>query len=162
MSQTHSTPSFSLQLDGNGRLLLSRDGGTIPVTVRPCFPWSSPREFISLRSGGEKEDTEIALIEHLDHLDADSRQALEATLGEAGFMLEVTAIESIERDFELRTWRVETAQGERRFQTRLEDWPIRLPGSGVVLRDLSGDLYHIPDPAKLDKKSYQRLWAFLD
>ncbi|MGF1484272.1 MAG: DUF1854 domain-containing protein [Opitutales bacterium] len=157
-----SAQDYTLRLDGTGRLRLIRGDENIAVTVRPCFPWSSPREYISLRKVGEKDDTEVALVPSLDDLDSESRRALEQVLGEAGFMLEITAIEAIERDFELRTWQVQTRQGARRFQTKLEDWPIRLPSKGIVLRDLSGDLYHIGDPQALDKKSFQRIWAFLD
>ncbi len=163
-SQTTSTPGhdFTLRIDGTGRLRFIRGDDNIAVTVRPCFPWSSPREYISLRRVGEKDDSEVALVPRLEDLDSESRRALERVLGEAGFMLEVTAIEAIERDFELRTWKVQTQQGPRRFQTKLEDWPIRLPSQGIVLRDLGGDLYHISDPQGLDKKSFQKIWAFLD
>ncbi|MGF1447782.1 MAG: DUF1854 domain-containing protein [Opitutales bacterium] len=161
-STTTQRQDFTLRIDGTGRLRFIRGDDNIAVTVRPCFPWSSPREYISLRRVGEKDDSEVALVPHLEDLDSESRRALEQVLGEAGFMLEVTGIEAIERDFELRTWKVQTRQGPRSFQTKLEDWPIRLPSQGIVLRDLGGDLYHIADPHGLDKKSFQKIWAFLD
>lgn len=38
------------------------------------------------------------------------------------------------------------------------------PGSerGVLIRDLAGDLYVVPDPSALDKHSRSLLWAFVD
>ena len=61
-------------------------------------------------------------------LDAASRGAREWALANAGFVFEITRVLEIEEEVEIRHWRVETRQGERRFQTRLDDWPRALPG----------------------------------
>jgi hypothetical protein len=53
-------------------------------------------------------------------------------------------------------------QGARRFQTRLDDWPRRLPDGGVLIRDVSGDFYRVADAAQLDRTSRALLWAFVD
>jgi hypothetical protein len=34
-------------------------------------------------------------------------------------------------------WRVHTDQGARRFQTRLDDWPRKLPDGGLLIRDVT-------------------------
>jgi hypothetical protein len=57
---------------------------------------------------------------------------------------------------------VRTSQGDRSFQTRLDDWPRRLPDGGLLIRDITGDLYRIADVACLDGKSRALLWAFVD
>jgi len=93
-------------------------------------------------------------------LDAASRAALERALAEAGFVLEVERVTSIEEEFELREWQVQTRQGPRSFQTRLDDWPRQTPGGGLLVRDVAGDLYHVPDPETLDAQSRKLLWAF--
>jgi hypothetical protein len=67
----------------------------------------------------------------------------------------------MEEEFELRRWRVRTRQGERSFQTRLDEWPRPTPGGGLLIRDLAGDLYHVPEVAALDEKSRRLLWAFI-
>lgn len=143
----------------DGRLWAARGGEAVPVLVRRCFPWSEPERFISLRS---ERDEEVALIADPAELDADSRAALELALAEAGFVFQVEAVRSVEEEVEIRHWRVATRQGERSFQTRLDDWPRRLPGGGFLLRDVAGDLYRIPDPATLDETSRGLLWAFVD
>jgi hypothetical protein len=129
------------------------------VTVRRCFPWSEPARFVSLR---DDEEEEFALVEDLADLDSASRAALEAALAEAGFVFRVTAIRDVDEEVEIRVWRADTAQGPRRFQTRLDDWPRELPGGGILIRDVAGDLYHVPDPRALDRRSRQLLWAFVD
>ncbi len=39
---------------------------------------------------------------------------------------------------------------------------MEVPGGGIVIRDVAGDLYHVADPEKLDAKSRTWLWAFVD
>lgn len=162
-------PSMRLKLQSNEPLRLERgaDGGLWAVRgseaqavhVRPCFPWSDSQRFISLR---DAEQNEIALIRDPGELDDASRAALEQALAEAGFLLEVIQVLSVEEEVEIRHWRVVTRQGPRSFQTRLDDWPRSLPDGGFLIRDVAGDLYHLPEPGELDKESRELLWAFVD
>jgi hypothetical protein len=143
----------------DGRLWATRGGEERAVTVRRCFPWSEPARYVSLR---DDDEDEFALVADLADLDPASRAALATALAEAGFVFVVTAIQDVEEEVEIRAWRVDTAQGPRRFQTRLDDWPRELPGGGILIRDVAGDLYHVPDPRALDRRSRQFLWAFVD
>jgi hypothetical protein len=148
-----------LRNQGDGRLMVVRGENVMAVKLRQCFPWSESTRHISLR---DSEDKEIALVEDPTSLDADSRQAFELALAEAGFVLEVTRVIEIEEEIEIRQWTVETKQGNRSFQTHLDDWPRVLPGGGLLIRDVAGDLYRLADPKGLDKKSRGLLWAFVD
>ncbi|MHC4915232.1 MAG: DUF1854 domain-containing protein [Planctomycetota bacterium] len=127
------------------------------MRARRCFPWSAEGRWISLR---DEEEKELALIEDVRDLDRTSRAALVRALDEAAFMLVVESVEEVEEEFELRRWRVNTRQGERSFQTRLDDWPRGTPGGGLLIRDLSGDLYFVPDVAEMNEQSRRLLWAF--
>jgi hypothetical protein len=122
--------------------LLQGHGGTVPVRPVVCFPWSEPDSYISL-----------------DH---SSRQALETTLRQTRFVFEVIAINNIEDEFELRTWLVETRQGPRSFQTKLDKWPRALENGAVIIRDVSGDFYQISDPMAMDPASRKLVWAFME
>ena len=148
-----------LRNQGDGRLMAVIDQRTVAVKLRQCFPWSEPTRHISLR---DNDDKEITLVEDPASLDRESRQALELALAEAGFVLEVTRVVEIEEEIEIRQWTVETKQGNRSFQTHLDDWPRVLPGGGLLIRDVAGDLYRLADPKGLDKKSRALLWAFVD
>jgi hypothetical protein len=143
----------------DGQLWAIQRGEARPVWVRRCFPWSEPAYFISLRDSDEKE---FALVQQLDDLDPDSSRVLEQSLAEAGFVMEIVGIESVDEEVEIRSWKVNTVQGYRSFQTRLDDWPRQVPSGGTLIRDVAGDLYHIEDPSALDKKSRDLLWAFVD
>lgn len=155
----HDRKAISLRNNGDGRLVAVIGERTVPVKLRQCFPWSEPTRHISLR---DTDDKEVALIEAPASLDAESRQALELALAEAGFVLEVTRVLEIEEEIEIRQWTVETKQGNRSFQTHLDDWPRVLPAGGLLIRDVAGDLYRLADPKGLDKKSRALLWAFVD
>jgi len=151
--------SLALQNRGDGRLVAVLGERTVSVKLRQCFPWTEPTRHISLR---DSEDKEVALVEDPASLDDESRQALELALAEAGFVLDVTRVLEIEEEIEIRQWTVDTRQGNRSFQTHLDDWPRVLPGGGLLIRDVAGDLYRLADPQKLDKKSRALLWAFVD
>ncbi len=83
-------------------------------------------------------------------------------LAEAGFVLEIVRVLEVDEEVESRNWKVDTRQGVRSFQTRLDDWPLRVPGGAILIRDVAGDLYHIPGSAELDRRSRELLWAFVD
>ena len=148
-----------LQRAPNGRLLLYREGQSIPVRPRRCFPWASPNQWISLR---DDEGREQALIHRPETLESASREVLLQELRDCAQPFEITRIHECRKEIELRCWRVDTAQGPRAFQTELDEWPQRLPHGGVLIRDLAGDLYTVNDPDQLDAESRVRLWALLD
>jgi hypothetical protein len=143
----------------DGQLWATAGGEKRPVVVRRCFPWSEPQDFISLR---DLDENEFALIRTPAELDDASRDALEEALAEAGFVLEIIAVDSVTEEIEIRHWKVQTLQGPRSFQTQLDDWPRTVPSGGTLIRDVAGDLYHIRDPGSLNKKSRELLWAFVD
>jgi hypothetical protein len=151
--------SLSLRLSPDGRLLARIAGKWVAVRLRQCFPWSEPGRHVSLR---DDSDEEVALVEDPASLAPESRRALERALAEAGFVLEVTRVLSIEEEVEIRQWTVETKHGKRSFQTHLDDWPRALPKGGLLIRDVAGDLYCLPAPATLDERSRELLWAFVD
>ena len=153
------TNGLELRWAGDGRLLAIVDGEPVAVRLRQCFPWSEPGRHLSLRN---EDDEEIALVEDPEQLDPESRRALEGALAEAGFVLDVVQVVDVEEEVEIRQWTVETRHGRRTFQTHLDDWPRVLPKGGLLIRDVAGDLYRLEAPGKMDAKSRELLWAFVD
>ena len=153
------TNGLELRWAGDGRLLAIVDGESVAVRLRQCFPWSEPGRHLSLRN---EDDEEIALVEDPEQLDPESRRALEGALAEAGFVLDVVQVVEVEEEVEIRQWTVETRHGRRTFQTHLDDWPRVLPKGGLLIRDVAGDLYRLEAPGKMDAKSRELLWAFVD
>jgi hypothetical protein len=153
------TEELVLRGAGGGRLIAVVDGESIAVRLRQCFPWSEPHRHLSLR---DDDDEEVALIDDPATLAPESRRALEQALAEAGFVLQVTRVLSIDEEVEIRQWKVETKHGPRSFQTHLDDWPRALPMGGLLIRDVAGDLYLLAAPQQMDRRSKELLWAFVD
>ena len=161
MSQKPESEEVELRLErrADGQLWAVLGLEAVPVRVHRCFPWTAPGRFVSLR---DQEEEEVALVRDLSELEPESRRVLQSAPLEAGFVLEVECVESIEDEIEIRTFRVRTRQGPRRFQTLRDEWPRPMPGGGILLRDVAGDLYLVRDPQALDRASRDRLWPLLD
>jgi hypothetical protein len=141
----------------DGRIWAIRDGEERAVSARRLFPWSREGGHISLRL---PENEEFAVLRGDESMSGPSRHALEDAVALAGFVFEVTRVLTVKEEIEIRLWRVRTRQGTRAFQTRLDDWPREIAGGGILIQDVAGDLYHIPDTRALDAKSRELLWAF--
>lgn len=156
-TSTHDSPP-ALSLDQNGRLTALQPTGPVEVTVRPCFPWSAPDRFLSLR---DKDHQEVALVPSLDALPAGSAEALRHVLGEIRFTFTLRAIREIEKRFDLRVWKVETDQGPRQFVTEWDSFPKEKGDGSLILSDVGGDLYRIPPIDSMDGRSRRLLWSYM-
>lgn len=157
VTERKSGPSLERRCDG--QLWLTQNGRESAVRIARCFPWSARNRFVSLR---DEDRNELLLIEDPRSLDTCSRETLEDALVEADFVLDVERIRDIDEEIEIRSWTVDTSQGARRFQTRRDEWPREVPGGGILIRDVSGDLYYIRNQAALDATSRKLLDVFVD
>jgi hypothetical protein len=153
-----------LRRGADGGLLLEKrgeDGGVVEVAVQLalCFPWSLPQRFLSLRNADGREE---ALIDDYRSLPEDVRELIEAGLRKRYFVARLTRVLDIREEADLFRWQVATDAGERSFLTSRTDRPRRLAGGEFVVRDVSRDVYVIPDPAQLDESSRAKLWLYLD
>lgn len=150
--------ALRLERRHDGQLWASRGDEERPVQVRRLFPWSDEDRHVSLR---DADGDEFALVGPGAPLDPASRRVLDDAIAAAGFVLEVERVVALDEEVEIRVWTVDTAQGRRTFQTALDDWPREMPGGGLLIRDVAGDLYLIDDPSAVDPKSRELLWAFV-
>jgi len=139
--------------------LREESGDYIEVTPVRCFPWKHSKKYISLRN---KDSDEICLIKNLDSVSSSARQAIEQALHELDFVFKITKVISIEIEFEIRSWQVETVQGPYRFQTRLDEWPKYLSDHEILIQDVSNNLFKINNVSTLDQSSQKVLWPYLD
>jgi hypothetical protein len=153
-------PTWRLERRADERLWIAwSDGREVPVKARRPFPWSAPDAFVSL---ADDDDVEQLLIPDVNTLDAGTQALLEQALAPVAFVFSVNRIESIETEFEIRNWQVDTRQGRRTFQTKHDRWPLPLPGGGYLIRDIESNLYQVPPVDQLDPHSRKLLWPFVD
>jgi hypothetical protein len=153
---TGADTDFDLERAPDRSLVLVRQGRRTRVQPRRCFPWREPGRFISL---ADDQGREQALVRDPADLPASSRQALAGALADAGFTLEIRRILSVDKEIEIRHWRVDVGGRVRTFQTELDEWPRHLSGGALLIRDVAGDLYTIRDPERLDERSRRFLWS---
>lgn len=150
---------FHLLWEGNNTLELYQENMSFLVKPISNFPWSHPNAFVSIC---DKEGKELLLLESLDQLAESSREALLRALAERRFVLEVKSIQSVREEGDLRVWNVLTQEGERKFLTKLDQWPQALSDERVLITDVAGDIYEVKNLAQLDKRSQKLLWALVD
>ncbi|MDZ7344687.1 MAG: DUF1854 domain-containing protein, partial [candidate division KSB1 bacterium] len=105
---------------------------------------------------------EQILIEDLREVDNPARALIENELAERNFLPMITGIDAIAGEMELFHWKVMTNAGPRSLLTRRNDHPRKLANGDVLIKDVSNDLYLIPNPKGLDAKSLKLLWVYLD
>ena len=151
--------TLALEQRRDGRLWALLAERAAPVKLRRCFPWTFPERYISLQT---EDNVELAFVSDPKELDAASQAALSQALSEAGFVFLIQRVHSVEEDFELRCFKVETPQGPRAFQTALDTWPRETSDGGLLIEDVAGDVFRIEDPSTLDPRSRELLWELVD
>jgi len=155
-----STPAqLTLEKRHDGRLWALLAERAAPVKLRRCFPWTFPERYISLQA---EDNTELAFVSDPKELSPASQAALSQALSEAGFVFLIQRVYTVEEDFELRCFKVETPQGPRAFQTALDAWPRETPDGGLLIEDVAGDVFRIEDATTLDPRSRELLWELVD
>jgi len=151
---------FTFSKNQHGQLqALSENNPPLSVKPKRCFPWGELERYISIR---DMQNNELVLVRHLNDLDDESRQAVDDALNETAFVFEIQRIVDIQTEFEIRSWQVITDQGEYCFQTKLDEWPMKLEQGQFIIKDVAGNLYSVSNMNNLDERSRRFLWAYLD
>src|SRR5579871_3917465 len=111
------TPSFKLDHDAWGRLVLTDAEGREHVGVEPvrAFPITDPDHGIALCDSHGKE---LVWIDDLTQLPAPLRQMLEDDLAQRQFLPVLRRVISVSSHVEPSEWDVETDRGRTRFSLK--------------------------------------------
>lgn len=131
---------MEFKLENDHSLYLRKNNLWLEVELKNCFPDSRPDQFFSIRDDSKKE---ICLLKSLDELDEVNRKVIETYLKFKNFLYEIKGIYTIDEEFGVRHWDVETLQGRIVFQTELDLWPEESSSGGIVIRDIYADQYQI-------------------
>jgi hypothetical protein len=143
--------------NSRGELEVHLDGREAPlanVKVARCFPWSLQSQYISIR---DKDGKEVALLEDLQQLDAQSRGVIQEELAARFFVPKITRITDYRAEFDIIYISAATDRGEVTFQIRSRDDVRILSGRRAIFRDVDGNIYEIPDFHALDRVSQKYL-----
>lgn len=135
-----------------GFLQLTVDGTFYPrVTLYRTFPFTYPEEYISVR---DMEGNEIGLLRSFDGFAPEIVEAFREELARRYFAPKITRIKSLKEEFGYSYWEVDTDAGPRRFTVRdLQQSLILLSPEHILILDVDGNRFEIPDYTKLDPTS---------
>ena len=131
------------------------------VSVYRTFPVTMPEEFISIREANEKA-REIGVIEKLSDLDPEQAKMLKEQLDLRYFTPEITKIYDIKTEYGYGYFHVLTTYGECRFTIHNGGSSVTsLTDTRVVINDLDGNRFEVPDIMKLTVAERKKLDLFI-
>lgn len=145
-------PDFVFARDATGKVVLTDAAGhqhTGVVVVR-AFPVSDPHFAVSIC---DSRGHEIAFVESLDALPAETRELLEAELGRREFMPTIQRILNDPPHTEPTQWQVLTDRGTITFRLERDSDVRRYGEHRALVVDSNGMHYQIPDLRQLDAHS---------
>lgn len=159
MSSTGGAAITACFRDGQGRLVARDGAGAEHGDVRPVrlFPITDPDGYVSICDARGRE---LACIERLDALDADSREVVLDELRRCTFTPVILRItRSIPFGEYVRLF-IDTDRGPTDMTVDTEEI-YRLSDNRMLLKDVNGIRYLIPDWRKLNSHSRRILDAYL-
>lgn len=131
------------------------------VGVYLTFPLTNPEEFISIREADEKAK-EIGLIESLSKFPKEQQEMLREQIKLRYFMPVITKVLDVKDEYGYAYWNVVTTFGACRFTTQMSgDVVIHLSDSRLLVTDIDGNRYEIPDFYQLSVMERKRLDLFI-
>ncbi len=150
-------PSASVYKEEGDKSPVWQDLGR--VLFHRAFPYERPEEFISVQ---DEEGREYGIIKALSDFDGQGREIIDEALRRKYFCPEIKKINKLEEQFGYSLWEVETDIGP--MEMVLKDTYgsiIRISDTYLVIVDVSGNRYLLPDVTALDRKSYRKIELYL-
>ncbi len=129
------------------------------VLFHRAFPFDKPDEYISVQ---DEDGKEYGIIRHLSDFEGKGRDIVERALVRKYFCPEIKKIRKLQEQFGYSLWDVETSVG--RMELVLKDTfasIVRISDTYLIINDISGNRYMIPDVSALDRKSYRKIELYL-
>jgi hypothetical protein len=137
------------------RLTILGDRSYMAVQAVRAAPLSDPDRFISLLDGSGEE---ICLVRDPAELDEVSRQILREELNRRYLTAIVERIHSLQNELGVSYFDVQTNRGRREFVVRnVQEASRQLGERRILLLDVDGNRFEIPDLDALDRRSVKLL-----
>ncbi|MBN8754044.1 MULTISPECIES: DUF1854 domain-containing protein [Variovorax] len=160
MTENNTTPSFELERDALGRLVLTDAQGERHVGIVPvrAFPLSAPGHGVSLVGG---EGRELVWIDSVDQLPPQAKALLQEELAVRDFAPTLLRLHGVSSFGVPSTWTISTDRGDTTFVLKAEEDIRRLEGGALLIASAHGVQFRIPDVKTLDRASRKLLERFL-
>lgn len=146
-----------------GAVVDSEDVGR--VDILRLFPLHQKEKYLSVRRQAEHNrdrNTEVGIIEDLTSFSEEEKKLVVNELEKRYFVPEIVKVKSVKEEFGHTYWETVTTSGERSFTTfDMSSSLIRISENSVLLIDVDGSRYLIPDLKKADDKAMKVLDIWL-
>ncbi len=131
------------------------------VWFHRAFPFDAPDEYISVL---DRDNNEYGIIRAVSVFDEkpEMTEIIRSELSRKYLMPTITKVRSLKDKLGFSYWEVETDHGKRSFT--MQDTYRNLfhhRENGIILTDVDGNRYEIPDVLALDPKSYRKIELYL-
>lgn len=153
---TPSNASFSLK---NNFLYIQYAGEEKRAFLCRQFPFELQWEFISVMN---EEQEEIGIIRDISLFEGETGEMLKNELLRRYYAPVIEEVLNVKERYGFSYWKVRTQEGEVNFTLRdTYRSIIHAGGNRILLLDVSGNRFEIPDTAALDRKSYKKIELYL-
>ncbi|MDE0044039.1 MAG: DUF1854 domain-containing protein [Candidatus Poribacteria bacterium] len=147
------SPMGSPRLEIRGEVCYPR------VTFRRILPLSDPEHYISFGVGDE---VEIGIIVDPSELNPESRKIVREELDKRYFTPVITKIRRVKERFGVHEWDTDTSRGRTIFSVQgLHQNIKQVPPARILITDVRGNRYDLPDYRKLDPDSFNQIQRYL-
>lgn len=153
--------NVSFERTGGGFLSLRLGTGECypRVNIHKAFPFTNPGSFLSVR---DPEGKEIGIIRAVDEYPAEMICMIEEDLGRRYFSPLIQSITSVKEEFGYSYWDVVSDAGPCRFTVRGGHGSVvHVTDCRLIVIDVDGNRFEIPDINQLDVKSLKKIELFL-
>ncbi|MBO4308736.1 MAG: DUF1854 domain-containing protein [Clostridia bacterium] len=153
------TPENAAFARRDGLLWLTLEGKETRVSLRRDFPFEQLWAYISVLG---PEEEEIGMIRSLDLFEGETASLLREELERRYYSPVILRIHSLKERYGFSYWKVETAEGEMEF-TLHDTYKslIHIDDKRVIILDVDGNRFEIPDVSALDRRSYRKIELYL-
>lgn len=133
------------------RLTLEGDRSYLRVKVVRAAPLSYPDRYICLL---DSRDEEICMLDRLDQVEPSMQAILREELERRYLTSRIDQVKSLRNEFGTSYWEVDTNRGPREFVVQNASENAQWLGDHrLLLIDVDGNRFEVPDLSALDKRS---------
>ena len=131
------------------------------VSIIRMFPFKHEEEYIVIRQENysrHDKDNELGIIRKISELSDDQAEIVRKELKKRYFIPDIISVSDVKEEFGSATWKTLTSAGEREFTMSDLGTNVRNLGNNkIMLTDVYGNRYYIPDITKADEKTQKVL-----
>ena len=157
------TPSeISFYENESGLIMAKVNGEDIGrVKVLRMFPFEYEEEFLCVQAENHRRsdaENEAGIIRNLSDFSSEQTEIVRRELKKRYFIPDIIKVEDVKDEFGHTMWKTETTAGKREFTvTDMSANVLNLGNNKIMLTDVYGNRYYIPDLMKMDDKTVKIL-----